>query len=84
MKRNGKVVSWKPERWFGFIHCNELKRRIFFHSSEFKSGTPEVGQLVEFELAPDLKGHPEKAVKIVVLPVVDAGAAALAGRSAQQ
>ena len=78
MKRNGKVVSWRPDRQFGFIQCEELKRRIFFHSSEFKSGIPEVGQLVEFELAPDLKGHPEKAIKIVVSSVgVNAGANAL-------
>jgi cold shock CspA family protein len=77
----GKVVSWKSDRQFGFIQCDELKRRIFFHVSQFNSGTPELNQLVEFEVAPDLKGHPEKAVNIVVSAVagVNAGANALAG-----
>ncbi len=80
----GKIINWRDDRQFGFIKCcqKNLKNHIFFHASEFKSGTPEVGQDVEFDLAPDRKGHPDKAVNIVV-PVhvddVNAGAAALAG-----
>lgn len=66
-------------RKFGFIYCDELKRRVFFHFSKFRGGlTPEINQVVEFEVAPGKPGQPDKAVN--VRPVTnDAGASALAG-----
>jgi hypothetical protein len=66
-----------PGRKFAFLYCEELRRRVFFHWCKFRGGLkPEIGQIVEFELAPGKPGLPDRAIN--VLPVGnDAGADAL-------
>jgi cold shock CspA family protein len=76
----GKIVSWRSDRQFGFIQCDELKRRVFFHVSEFRSDVPQINHLVEFDLAADLKGHPQKAINVTTISslcLINAGADAL-------
>jgi cold shock CspA family protein len=65
-------------RKFGFVYCEELKRRVFFHFSKFRGLIPEINQVVEFELAPGRPGQPDKGINVRPISNLDAGAAALA------
>lgn len=81
-KMTGTIVRFFDERGFGFIYCDELKRRVFFHISKFGGApNPEVNQVVTFDLAPGKEGQPDKAINVMVVPV--AGLAALATPQAE-
>lgn len=56
----GVIAYWNPAKGFGFIYSDELKRRIFFHISQYRGPKPEADQVVEFDLAPGFHGHLEK------------------------
>jgi cold shock CspA family protein len=63
----GIVVRFNQDRGFGFIYSDEVKRRVFFHISEFSGAqTPVVNQTVTFDLIPDKRpGQPYKATNVV-------------------
>jgi cold shock CspA family protein len=62
----GEVARFKQA--YGFIFCEELRRKIFFHFAEYQSAhDPVIGQAVTFELVPDdsKPNMPDKAVNVV-------------------
>jgi cold shock CspA family protein len=64
----GIVVHYNGARGFGFLYSDEIKRRVFFHVTEFTGAkVPSVNQFVEFELARDKRSDKDKAIKITVL-----------------
>lgn len=53
----GKIDSWNDDKGFGFISCEELNERIFFHISSYRpSDRPIIGKKVVFILGKDNKG----------------------------
>lgn len=56
---NGKIVSWKDDKGFGFITADGQSERIFFHISSVKKAIrkPEVGDTVLFEVVQDPQGR---------------------------
>ncbi|ATP09098.1 hypothetical protein CF134_04820 [Aeromonas salmonicida] len=56
---NGKIVSWKDDKGFGFITADGQNERIFFHISSVKKAIrkPEVGDTVLFEVVQDPQGR---------------------------
>lgn len=57
MRIEGAIKTWNDDRGFGFIEPRHGGQEIFVHIKAFvsRSGRPEVGQLVTFEveMAPD-------------------------------
>jgi cold shock CspA family protein len=80
----GNVAHWIPARAFGFVFCDELSRRVFFHIAHWHRSTPPVvGEVVTFNLSTSaIEGKPDKAVDVTpVTPApirTDVRAAALA------
>ena len=73
---NGVLVHWNTRGGFGFLFCNDLKRRVFFHVSGWNRVTEPVdGELVTFELGPArIPGKPDEAVNVTpVTASIDAG-----------
>ena len=65
----GIIVTYFPERKYGFIDSEGVSR--FFHASHYCSGTPTLGEIVEFELGTPYKlGKEKPAVKVkrIALP----------------
>ena len=62
----GVVLRFMSDRGFGFLYSDKLKRRVFFHVSNFNRATdPIVGEPVTFDLAPSHKsGMPDAAVNV--------------------
>ncbi len=59
---SGWIVSYNPDRGFGFIESQ--KGRIFFHRTSLCGKTePEIGMTVNFDLSRDSEGR-KKAINI--------------------
>lgn len=66
---NGTIVTWNPERYFGFIQSPESKENLFFHGSSVVEppGTELTkGMAVEFQTDHDCTGRP-RAINLRVL-----------------
>ncbi|MFZ2298289.1 MAG: cold shock and DUF1294 domain-containing protein [Aquabacterium sp.] len=51
MNKTGKVIRWEADRGFGFIAGAAGTQDVFFHVKDVQRGwTPQVGQLVTYEL----------------------------------
>ena len=51
MNQTGKVIRWEADRGFGFIEGAADTQDVFFHVKDVRRGwTPQVGQLVRYEL----------------------------------
>lgn len=63
----GVVTIWKE--LYGFLKCDGRKDHLFFHLNEFidKTHHPQVGDCLEFNIAPDNRGQ-DNAVRVSVLP----------------
>lgn len=80
-KYQGIVVVFKQA--YGFLWSEELGRRVFFHVADVAGPDPEVGDLMEFSLAPARKpgGFPDQAADVrLVKKAVHPGVAALASK----
>lgn len=76
IRYQGTVVSFMKA--YGFMFCTELGRRVFFHVTDLNSPDPNIGDVLEFELAPSRSPEkPDQAVNIH--PATNAGVDALAG-----
>jgi cold shock CspA family protein len=63
-KYEGKVIMFK-ESGFGFLYCDELRRRVFFHIKHLHGPEPLVGEILEFSLGPSpFPGKQDEAVEI--------------------
>jgi cold shock CspA family protein len=81
MKYTGRVVVFKQA--YGFIWCDEVGRRIFFHIADFMApADPTIGDEVEFSLTPSRKsGFPDQAASVrVIKKAASPGAAALSSK----
>jgi cold shock CspA family protein len=66
---NGTIVTWNPERYFGFIQSPGSKENLFFHGSSVLEppGTELVkGMAVEFQTDHDRTGRP-RAINLRVV-----------------
>lgn len=54
----GQLKSWKDDKGFGFIQCNELKQDTFIHISSLKamSRKPKIGDFIYFEVETQANG----------------------------
>ena len=54
----GQLKSWKDDKGFGFIQCNELKQDTFIHISSLKamSRKPKIGDFIYFEVETQVNG----------------------------
>jgi cold shock CspA family protein len=49
---HGRIVSWFPEKHFGFVHPSVPGNDLLFHASEIlEGGVPRVGARVEYKRA---------------------------------
>jgi len=60
MRFKGKIAEWNDDRGFGFIAPAEGGARVFCHIKAFteRSGRPEAGKIVTYDLAKDERGRP--------------------------
>jgi uncharacterized membrane protein YsdA (DUF1294 family)/cold shock CspA family protein len=60
MRFKGKISEWNDDRGFGFIAPAEGGSRVFCHIKAFteRSGRPEIGKIVTYDLAKDDRGRP--------------------------
>lgn len=58
MRIEGKIAKWKEEKGFGFIAAKNGGPDIFLHKNQLlrRSRSPQVGELVTFELVATLGG----------------------------
>jgi cold shock CspA family protein len=49
----GWIVSWFPEKKWGFIHPDASGRDLFFLKTKIIEGVPYVGVEVEYKRIPD-------------------------------
>ena len=75
---HGTVVYFNEPKGYGFIWCDELKRRVFFHVCHLAALVAQVKQQVRFEIAPGKPGYPDMGVRVVI--VEPAGVTALAAK----
>lgn len=61
------VVQRFNERGFGFISCDEINYKVFFHVKDFMRGKdPVIGEKVTFHLGPSaVPGKPEAAKQVI-------------------
>src|SRR5690554_4096924 len=59
MRKNGKVVSWKSDKGFGFIEPISGGKQIFVHIKAFPPGTrtPAIGTEVMYTVSTDGQGR---------------------------
>lgn len=59
MRKNGKVVSWKSDKGFGFIEPISGGKQIFVHIKAFPPGTrtPAIGTEVMYTVSTDAQGR---------------------------
>ena len=58
MRFKGRIKSWNDERGFGFIEATQGGQEVFVPRQGFtqRSGRPQVGQFVSFEVELVLQG----------------------------
>jgi len=63
MRFKGKIAEWNDDRGFGFIAPAEGGARVFCHIKAFseRTGRPEVGKIVTYELSKDERGRARAA-----------------------
>ena len=60
----GTITTYFPDRKYGFIDSEDGVSR-FFHAAHYCSGTPMLGETVEFEIGVPFKlGKEKPAVKV--------------------
>lgn len=72
MRHQGKITKWMDDKGFGFIAQDGSKEQAFVHISGFERGQerPQVGEIVSYEVANDVKkGLQAYKVKYVNRPV---------------
>lgn len=55
---DGTLITWNPQRGFGFIRAAYGNRTMFTHISGLQEGEPAVGRLVRFYASEDSEGRP--------------------------
>ena len=69
MKLKGQIISWFPQRHFGFIKPDDSSTEYFFHLSG-TLGQFELGSVVEFELTKPVRlGKPPMATNVRAIEV---------------
>jgi cold shock CspA family protein len=58
MRTQGKIITWKDDKGFGFVAPEEGGRNIFIHKNAFLKCVrqPKVGDIVTFEVFSSLEG----------------------------
>ena len=84
MRFNGIIKSWNDERGFGFVEPTQGGQEIFVHIKAFsaRSGRPQVGQAVSFEVEPGPQGK-KRALKVEPIRAARSRATALRDSPAQ-
>ncbi|MCX5870040.1 MAG: cold shock and DUF1294 domain-containing protein [Deltaproteobacteria bacterium] len=61
MRYQGKIITWKDEKGFGFIRPDSGGNQVFVHVRSFTNGQrrPVVNDIVTYELKTDAKGRPQ-------------------------
>lgn len=70
-KTTGRLISWRADRGFGFIKCDDGGPDAFVHVGEYP-GVPEVGQRLAFAVT--LTDRGPRASGVELLPDVGRGA----------
>jgi cold shock CspA family protein len=61
----GKIARWFNFRGFGFIDVEGQEKDVFVHTNDIKgNSSPEIGDIVEFEVEESHKGQRAVNVKI--------------------
>jgi len=62
----GTIAAFIETKHIGFLFCEELDRRVFFHEAAWHRAVPPViGEQVTFDLKPSgIAGLPDKAVDV--------------------
>lgn len=66
MRYQGKIITWKDDKGFGFIISKVDKKEVFVHIKSFvnRQRRPVGNELVSYEIKTDNKGRPQ-AVKVL-------------------
>merc|ERR1719421_943563 len=56
-RKAGTLISFNPERFFGFIHCPELEADVWVCAAQV--GKFKVGDEVTFHITPSKQGKPQ-------------------------
>ena len=77
MKYLGAVVYF--DKSWGYLFCDVLGRRVFFHVTAIKGVNPKIGDFVQFELGPSLTPRKPDCAKQIEYVVASAPSAQKVG-----